>query len=316
MTLARRASAALLRTAAVNRAVRALARLRGHHLVLVYHRLETPLPPESEIVPSVPADVFRAQLQALGEVADLVTLDEIVARPSVSVQSRPAVALTFDDDLPSHVRYALPALRQFGVPAAFFLSGRALHGRGGYWFQHLEGLLEAHGQARTAALLGLSDVDVAGLMRACEASADLRRRVCELAVNLPAPTILDRDGIAALAAGGMTLGFHTVDHMVLPGLTDAALADAVSSGRADLAEAGGTAVQHFAYPHGKADERSAAAVRSAGFAAAFTGRAAPVRRGDDRHRLGRWEPGPLAVDDLLVKLAIRLHRAAPEVGYR
>ena len=31
---------------------------------------------------------------------------------------------------------------------------------------------------------------------------------------------------------------------------------------------------------------------------------------DDRYRLGRWEPGPLGVDDLLVKLALRLHRAA------
>ena len=316
MTLARRASVALLRTAAVNRAVRALARLRGHHLVLVYHRLGTSLPPGSEIVPSVPIDVFRAQLQALGEVVDLVTLDEIVARRSASARSRPAVALTFDDDLPSHTRHALPALRQFGVPAAFFLSGRVLNGRGAYWFQHLEGLLVAHGQARTAALLGLSAVGAASLMHECEASGDVRRRVCELAVTLPPPTILDRDGIGALAEGGMTVGFHTVDHESLPGLTDAALADAVSSGRASLAAAAGTVVRYFAYPHGKADERTAAAVRSAGFDAAFTGRAAPVRRGDDRYRLGRWEPGPLAAGDLLVKLAIRLHRAAPEVGYR
>ena len=153
-------------------------------------------------------------------------------------------------------------------------------------------------------------------MRACEASADLRQRVCELAVTLPAPAILDRAGIVALAQAGMTLGFHTVDHNVLPALTDAALAGAVSTGCANLAEAAGKVVRYFAYPHGKTDDRSTAAVRNAGFEAAFTGRAAPVRRGDDRYRLGRWEPGPLAVDDLLVKLAIRLHRAAPEVGYR
>jgi hypothetical protein len=29
------------------------------------------------------------------------------------------------------------------------------------------------------------------------------------------------------------------------------------------------------------------------------------------HRLGRWEPGPLGVDDLLATLTVRLHRASP-----
>ena len=54
------------------------------------------------------------------------------------------MAVTFDDDLRSHVDYALPTLRQLGVPAAFFLSGRALHGQNVYWFQQLETLLKAH----------------------------------------------------------------------------------------------------------------------------------------------------------------------------
>ena len=154
MTFARRAGTALLRSATVNRAVRALARLRGHRLILVYHRLGPAVSPGCEIVPSVPVDVFRTHLQALGEVVDLVTLDEILAEDGTRLGTagcgrRPAVALTFDDDLPSHVGQALPALREFGVPAAFFLSGRALHGRGAYWFQHLEALLVAHGRADT-----------------------------------------------------------------------------------------------------------------------------------------------------------------------
>ena len=318
MTLARRAGTALLRTAAVNRAVRGLARLRGHQLVLVYHRLGPPVQSGCEIVPSVPVDVFRAQLQALAEVVELVTLDEILAKSGLSAPARPrpAVALTFDDDLPSHVEHALPALRDSGVPAAFFLSGRALNGRGAYWFQHLEALLIARGSQRTAALLGLNEDGTDALMIACEQRIDLRRRVTELAVDLSAPEILDRNGIAALAGAGMTIGFHTVNHDVLPGLSDAALADAVSFGLTDVVAAGSTTVRYFAYPHGKADPRSAVAVRNAGFHAAFTGRAAPVRRGDDRYRLGRWEPGPLAVDDLLLKLALRLNRAAPERGFR
>jgi peptidoglycan/xylan/chitin deacetylase (PgdA/CDA1 family) len=112
----------------------------------------------------------------------------------------------------------------------------------------------------------------------------------------------------------MTVGFHTLDHEILPTLDDVRLREAVSRGRNDLERAAGCSVRHFAYPHGKADERVAAAVKAAGFVAAFTGHPGPVRRGDDRHRLGRWEPGPLGADDLIAKLALRLHRTAPHAA--
>jgi hypothetical protein len=172
----------------------------------------------------------------------------------------------------------------------------------------------AHGNARTAALLGLPSRDANGpvnLALACERDPGLRWRVSELSVGTQSPGVLDRDGITELAASGMSIGFHTVDHQVLPDVDDIALDDAVTRGRDRLAAAAAKAVRYFAYPHGRADARSAAAVRRAGFDAAFTGRPEPLRPRGDRYRIGRWEPGPLAVDDLLVKLAIRLHRAAP-----
>jgi len=310
-SLARRVANTLLRSSMVSGAVRALARVRGHRLVLVYHRLGPSAPPGCAVVPSVPVDVFRAQLQALGEVVDLVTIDEVLAFDSrAGYQKRPAVALTFDDDLPSHAEYALPVLRELGVPAAFFLSGRLLHGLGSYWFQQLEALLIAHGTRRTAALLRVPEAHAGTMAQNIEQSVDLRRRVSELAAGVSTPAVLERDAIAAFVAAGMTVGFHTVEHDVLPDLDDPALENAVSRGREDLAAAAGAAVRYFAYPHGKADARSAVAVRRAGFNAAFTGRAQPVRAGDDVHRLGRWEPGPLGVDDLLMTLAVRLHRAS------
>ena len=319
--LAQRVARTLLRLPTVNRTVRAFARLRGHRLVLVYHRLGPSVGAGCQIVPSVPAEVFRLQLQTLGEVVDLVTLDEILAedetaRGAQNHGRRPAVAVTFDDDLPSHVEHALPVLRELGVPAAFFLSGRALHGLGAYWFQHLEALLVAYGQQRTAELLRVPEAGAGSLVLACEDNADLRRRVSELAAGLSAPETLAPDAIAALAAAGMTLGFHTVRHDILPMLDQRALEDSVSRGRQELAAAAGIAVSYFAYPHGKADPRSAAAVRRAGYRAAFTGVAQPVRSCDDRHRLGRWEPGPLGVDDLLVNLAVRLHRVGPPSARR
>jgi peptidoglycan/xylan/chitin deacetylase (PgdA/CDA1 family) len=258
-------------------------------------------------------EVVRAQLQALCEVVDLVTIDEVIAfdRSPAGHRKRPAVALSFDDDLPSHAEYALPVLREVGVPAAFFLSGRALHGLGPYWFQQLEALLIAYGERRTAALLRVPEARAGSLAQTCERRVDLRHRVSELAAGLSTPAILERDAIATFVAAGMTVGFHTVDHDVLPDLDDTALENAVLRGRGDLAAAAGAAVHYFAYPHGKADMRSALAVRRAGFSAAFTGRAQPVREGTDLFHLGRWEPGPIGVDDLLLTMAVRFHRAAP-----
>jgi peptidoglycan/xylan/chitin deacetylase (PgdA/CDA1 family) len=257
-------------------------------------------------------------LQALSEVVDLVSVDEILAidrQSAVAVSGRrPAVAVTFDDDLPSHVTQALPLLLELRVPAAFFLSGRALHGLGPYWFQRLETLLLAHGEARTAALLGVPTLQPSGLALACEQDTELRKRVVDFATNATDADVLQADGIAALANAGMTIGFHTLDHDVLPDMNEECLNIAVARGRNELAAAAATTVRYFAYPHGKADDRAATAVRRARFDAAFTGHPKPLRMRDDRYDLGRWEPGPLGVDDLLATLVVRLHRAAPRLA--
>jgi peptidoglycan/xylan/chitin deacetylase (PgdA/CDA1 family) len=311
VTPVRRACEALLRRDGVGRCVRALARLRGHDLVLVYHRLGGFVPEHCEVVPSVPTRLFRAHLQALGEAVELVPLDQLFDPGSLRAARGPRVAVTFDDDLPSHVTEALPVLRELGVAATFFLSGRSLQGRGPYWFQQLEALVVAHGVETTAALLGKPNCGHEALLRAGQGDRHLRERVMELAAPLPAAEVLDAAGIAALAASGMSVGFHTIDHEAVPTLDDAGLAAAVSTGRDDLARLAGRPLRYFAYPYGKADARGALAVRRAGFEAAFTGAARPIRPGDNRFLLGRWEPGPIDVDALMMKLSIRLHRASP-----
>jgi peptidoglycan/xylan/chitin deacetylase (PgdA/CDA1 family) len=306
--VARRAGRALARVPAVSAAARSLARRRDHRLVLVYHRLGPSPPPDATVVPTVPTATFRSQLEALAAAVDLVTLDQVLAGGE---GRRPRVALTFDDDLPSHVDEVLPVIEELGVPAAFFLSGRALHGLGAYWFQELEAVLGAHGPEHTAGRLGLPTASPAALGLACEREEGLRRRVAELAAGLPAPAVLTGDEVARLAAAGMTVGFHTVEHGIMPEMSDGALHEAASRGCDELAAVTGRAPRYFTYPHGKADRRVAAAVRQAGFVAAWTGRPAPLRPRDDRYLLGRWEPGPIGPEELLAGLAIRLHRSAP-----
>jgi peptidoglycan/xylan/chitin deacetylase (PgdA/CDA1 family) len=318
----RRVATRVLGVSPVARAVRAIARGRGHGLALVYHRVADLDDGASEIVPTVTPEVFRRQVAALAEVAAVVGLgaigpgdDAAEARPG---GFRPKVALTFDDDLVTHVSEAVPVLERAGLVATFFLSGRALVGEGAYWFQQLEALVDAYGTARVADELGSPGLGAGALAEAAERDRAVRDRVSLLAPDVDEPPILDPAGITALRDAGMDIGFHTVEHVPLPSLHDEELARALHRGRSELGSVLGRPVDRpvdrFAYPHGTVDARSRAAVRRAAFSTAWTGSPTVVRRTDDAFALGRWEPGPLAVDDFLIKLAVRLHRRSRPVG--
>ena len=48
------------------------------------------------------------------------------------------LAITFDDDLRSHVELALPILPVAGAPATFFLTGASLQGPASFWWERLD----------------------------------------------------------------------------------------------------------------------------------------------------------------------------------
>jgi peptidoglycan/xylan/chitin deacetylase (PgdA/CDA1 family) len=289
-------------------AVRAAAR-RGHGLALVYHRVTADGDVAGgEVVPSLGRSRLRAQLEALAELGDVVDLPRLLDPPAS--RRRPRFALTFDDDYPHHTAHALPVLRDVGAPGTFFLSGRALHGLGPYWWERLEALVAADGVERAGRALGIRGDSPQALATACERDPAARSRLAALATGVVGRP-LGVDGIRTLAAAGMTVGFHTLEHLLLPDLDSDRLAAALTTGREELAAATGRPMTLLAYPHGKADQRVARATRAAGYTAAWTGWPRPARPGDDRFLLGRWEPGPLDVDAFVASVAVRLHRAAP-----
>jgi len=295
---------ASLRAGRVGDAVRAIAALRGRSLVLVYHRVTATEPPVHEVVPNVSPTLFRRQLEALADVGDIVPLDEIVR--DRGRHSRPRFAITLDDDFATHFEHAFPALVRRGVPATFFLSGRSFHGLGPYWFEQVERLVAERGIETVARLVGVATDRIDDVIVACEGDPALQERLGT--ESLDAPRHLGREEILELSRAGMTIGFHTVRHEVLVRLDDEQVAAALTVGRKEIEDVIGRPLVHFAYPHGKADRRTADKAKEAGYEAAWTGRPHAIRRGDDRYLLGRWEPGELDVDDFLVSTAIRLGR--------
>src|SRR4051812_20235585 len=132
-------------------------------IVLVYHALaERHGDPGRELVAPHGRTQFREQLAHLNRYYRPVRLsrlrEEVAGRPR---GGRVPVAMTFDDDLRSHIEVAAPELRAAGVPAAFFLTGATLDGPKEFWWGPVQraadgGLLNGDAGAALAQQVGVA----------------------------------------------------------------------------------------------------------------------------------------------------------------
>lgn len=287
-------------------------------LALVYHGLtQSPGDPSRELLPPHGLAEFVQQVRTLKRRYRIVPASELLhATRTRRRGARLPVALTFDDDLASHVQLAAPVLRELGVPATFFLSGTANPS----WWDDLQWALDR--QRLTSS--DLPDIDANDVTGALQRKKGAARRVAAT-IERAAPNTLreiasrlrelsaDRFDFglqrADVRALGETfeIGFHTVEHPLLTQLDDDALADALTTGRDRLAEESGRPLRLLAYPHGKADARVVAAAGTAGYTVAFAGGGRPVLGRSEALNLPRWEPPRTAgaVFELAVARTIR-----------
>jgi peptidoglycan/xylan/chitin deacetylase (PgdA/CDA1 family) len=272
------------------------ARVAG---ALVYHRTD-PTPPSGEqIVPGITAAALERHLRHLRRSYELVPASQLHRAMLARRRGRPIpIAVTFDDDLASHLEVAAPLLRRLACPATFFLTGAGLDEAHGFWWQRLQAAadrgLDPRPALRAVSLRAGAEQPLAGLAAEVEhAPAAVRAGVADALSQLigeDAPAYrLTRSQVRELVKGGFEIGFHTRDHRPLPELTDDELARALEDGRAALDEATGHRLRVLAYPHGSADERVAAAARSAGYTDGFGGPDRSITARADRLLLGRTE---------------------------
>jgi peptidoglycan/xylan/chitin deacetylase (PgdA/CDA1 family) len=80
---------------------------------------------------------------------------------------------------------------------------------------------------------------------------------------------MTQDELRTLAAEGVGVGSHGMDHEYLTRVSTAALAEVLASSRAALSAIAGHPVDAIAYPWGRVDERVASAARMAGYRVGF-----------------------------------------------
>jgi peptidoglycan/xylan/chitin deacetylase (PgdA/CDA1 family) len=284
--------------------LRRIAAERGRGLALVYHRVGAS---GSHVIPTISEELFARQLALMTELGQIVPAEELL-RPRRSDSVR--FALTFDDDYSSHRERVLPILLDRRVPATFFLSGRSVFGLPRYSFEVIDDLLATGSVPKLERALGIEASDAETLLALCAADPSIAKRVEEFSQS--PPEHLKTKDVAAMVAGGMTIGFHTLEHPDLTSLSDADLARAVEHGRDDIETVAGVTIRLFAYPYGRTDERVSEAVARAGYTAAFTGVPGPLTGRTRPYQVPRWEPGPLDERAFVAEMAIRLSRAVHE----
>ena len=91
--------------------------------VYYYHRVG-PFRPGAPLKMNVSPDAFREHMSVLARRAHPVPLDQLIA----GAPPRGAVAVTFDDGYKDLIEFALPVLREFKIPAAFFVVSGGIGG--------------------------------------------------------------------------------------------------------------------------------------------------------------------------------------------
>ena len=284
-------------------------------VALMYHGVETQEGDATvELVPAIAVGVFERQLRHVRRRYEVVPADELLTAVAARRRGRRLpVAITFDDDLSSHLRVALPVLARVGTPATFFLTGSSLAGPHSFWWERLARALGGPAPDLVLAVAGSPDATVEELGKRLTALQGAERdaveeRLAHFAGPDPSDAGLRATDVRVLVDAGMHVGFHTRRHESLPSLTDEALERALRDGRDELEAIVGSPLRLVCYPYGHADARVADAARRAGFEAGFTTRRGAATGGLDPLLLPRLGPSHRSAGAFAVQLVVTLLR--------
>jgi peptidoglycan/xylan/chitin deacetylase (PgdA/CDA1 family) len=274
-------------------------------IVLVYHRVGDPHQASAEgwLSPRLGTDLFEAQLRHLAARYRVVPASDLLD----AVKSRrrgdlfPA-AVTFDDDLQSHVREALPILKRVGIPATFFVTGASLSAPFSFWWERIDRAIDSgalsESELRAMVPERAGDRSRSGLpsiardieLMPPEQRDALAEELGERAGPDPPDAGLREADLQALASSGFEIGFHTLRHPNLAILDGPELELALTDGRNRVAAAIGREITSIAYPGGKWDKRVVDAAAGAGYRFGFTTDPEPVLTDSDPRCIPRLDP--------------------------
>lgn len=294
--------------------------------ILIFHRV---LPAQDALFPSeMDADRFDTVISWLNHWFNLLPLEKAVDCLIDGALPSRAACITFDDGYADNATAALPILREYGVPATFFIATGYLNG-GRMWNDTIiESVRSTRSKWVDASSLGAGNMPTVTITEKRSTIGELVRLIKyrgveerdeiaaaineQCGVDLPNHLMMNDAGVRELHESGMGIGAHTVDHPILRLCSEGETIRQVSESREYLEALIGDDVRLFAYPNGKpgTDYRpdQARLVEELGFKAAVSTAPGASGKGDDLFQLRRFTPWDSSRHRFAARLALNLRR--------
>lgn len=261
--------------------------------ILLYHGVR---PSDDKVSPDIrkkhiPEAIFRKQIEYFARSYQPMSLSDVI---DVLRDDRPlprrGLCVTFDDGYENNATTAAPILKQYGVPAAFFVTTGFIDGTTRLWVDRFE---TAFSQLPKT---GETDDDVRSRLKRLtpqERDAqieELERLAGTTHVVHPLYRPMTWDHIRSLANDGFEIGAHTVTHPVLTHCSMDEARREIRDSKQRIEDELRTPCRHFAYPNGQPGDWNDAVkriVRDMGFISCLTTIDGPTKNGDDVFELKR-----------------------------
>lgn len=298
---------------------RASSRLRPQALnILMYHRV---LPLSQAMENSfdamvMPRDEFEGQMAYLARNCAVLSLSEAVEQLRAGALPRRAVVVTFDDGYADNYTHAWPVLKEYAIPATFFLVSGAIDRTVTLWWDEIAEFVRTH------AVTGIDETEARNmpewaarvlrrlnggespqrvsrsLVDAMNAASPHERRCVLEIVRSRVDTqialsdlMLTWEQVERMSASGMEFGAHTVSHVFMDESDEREARREIEGSIRTLEQRLGRPVTSFSYPRGRTSLLAKQLLREARIKTAVTTAPGQNPVGSDLLQLKRLASG-------------------------
>ena len=246
---------------------------KGNGVILVYHRIlpDDKMKEDLKLGLAVSCSQFDKQIKLLKERYSLVSIDNFIQ--NINKKNNFTVTITFDDGYKDNLKYALPILEKYNVPATIYISTRFLEKKVEMWWYELKRLVEKNTSLKfqhknknfsfilenkkqkekgfkkiRKILMNLEKNEQTDILEKMTFNKE-RNDYSKICLTLDEVKILDKNPL-------ITIGSHSHNHLNFKILKTQDLLFEVKQSIEILEKLVNHKIKHFAYPYGGANEAS------------------------------------------------------------
>jgi peptidoglycan/xylan/chitin deacetylase (PgdA/CDA1 family) len=267
----------------------------GMARILMYHNFSGPGGSDPDFLN---VEGIRRQFTYLRQHFRVVPLSQLAEQLAAGRKlDRLTVALTIDDGRRNCYEFFFPLLKEFDLPATFFVVSSFIRGEDWIWTDKVMWLSEQPNQPQELSHGALAATfQSLNRMRPEERNAGIETLATSMGVSVPrsapgkyAPCSWSE--LREMAGSGlMEVGSHTVTHPILSSITDEESWNELTRSRAQIEEGIGRSVASFCFPNGMPGDfrpSQVEQVEHAGYACSVVADFGMVTTASDRYRLPR-----------------------------